>query len=255
MLAALLTDFGLRDTYVGVMHAVILGICPTARVIDLTHAVAPQDVLAGALALEDAAPYLPPGSAVVAVVDPGVGSDRAGLAARANGRFWIGPDNGLLSWQLGADAEVVRLENPAYRLAEVSRTFHGRDVFAPAAAHLLRGVPLVDLGPRVNAWVELARPALVRRADGSLEAHVVAIDRFGNLVLDARAADLPPRPCFEVNGRGIDGLVGTYAEAAGLCALVGSSGRVEIALPNGSAAVLLGATRGEAVSVSDRKEE
>src|SRR2546429_670769 len=115
-MAALLTDFGRQDTYVGVMHAVILGICPDARIVDLTHEVPPQDVLAGALALEDAAPYLPAGSAVVAVVDPGVGSDRAALVARSGGRFWVGPDNGILAWHLGPDAEVVRLENPRYRL-------------------------------------------------------------------------------------------------------------------------------------------
>jgi S-adenosylmethionine hydrolase len=153
VLAALLTDFGLQDTYVGVVHAVILGICPVARVVDLTHAVPPQDVLTGALALDDAAPYLPEGAVVVAVVDPGVGSERAALAARAGGKYWVGPDNGLLSWQLAPDAEVVRLAEQRYRLPEVSSTFHGRDVFAPAAAHLLRGVPLDELGPRVTSWV------------------------------------------------------------------------------------------------------
>jgi S-adenosylmethionine hydrolase len=250
VLAALLTDFGLQDTYVGVLHAVILGICPEARVVDLTHAVPPQDVLAGALALEDAAPYVPEGAAVVAVVDPGVGSERAALAACANDRFWVGPDNGLLSWQLGPDAEVVRLEDPRYRLAAVSNTFHGRDVFAPAAAHLLRGVPLAELGPRVTSWVELPKPKPTRRADGSLEAHVIAVDRFGNLVLDARPADLPSSPRFEVNGRRVEGLAATYADAQGLCALVGSSGRVEIALPNGDAAAYLGATRWGIVFVS-----
>ena len=159
---ALLTDFGLQDSYVGVVKAVILGICPGASIVDITHAVEPQDVLGGALALEDAAPYLPEGTVVVAVVDPGVGSDRAALAARAGGRFWVGPDNGLLSWQLGPDATVVRAENPRYRLPAVSSTFHGRDVFAPVGAHLLRGVPIEELGPRVTSWVELPRPTPIR---------------------------------------------------------------------------------------------
>lgn len=251
MLAALLTDFGRQDTYVGVVHAVILGICPSARIVDLTHDVAPQDVLAGALALEEAAPYVPEGTVVVAVVDPGVGSARAALAARASGRYWVGPDNGLLSWQLKMDpnVEVVRLQNPRYRLGEVSRTFHGRDVFAPAAAHLLRGVPLGALGQRVEAWANLPYPTPTRRPDGSLEAHVVAVDRFGNLILDLRAADLPRRPRFEVAGRSVDGVATSYAEARGLCALVGSSGRVEIALPNGSAAAQLGLARGATVAV------
>jgi S-adenosylmethionine hydrolase len=249
VLVALLTDFGRQETYVGVLHAVILDICPDARIVDLTHDVPPQDVLAGALALEDAAPYLPEGSAVVAVVDPGVGSQRSALAARSGGLFWVGPDNGLLAWQLGSDAEVVRLENPRYRLPEVSRTFHGRDVFAPAAAHLLNGVPLAELGPPVTSWVTLPRPAPTRNPDGSLDAHVIAVDRFGNLILDAREADLPAHPVFELAGRRIAGLVPTYAAANGLCALVGSSRRVEIAFPNASAASHVGIERGAIVVV------
>jgi S-adenosylmethionine hydrolase len=248
---ALLTDFGLQDSYVGVVKAVILGICPGASIVDITHAVEPQDVLGGALALEDAAPYLPEGTVVVAVVDPGVGSDRAALAARAGGRFWVGPDNGLLSWQLGPDSTVVRVENPRFRLPAVSSTFHGRDVFAPAGAHLLRGVPIEELGPRVTSWVELRRPTPIRRPDGTMEAHVVAVDRFGNLILDLRATDLPPNPSFALATVRVHGLVRTYADArGGPCALIGSSGRVEIAVPNGSAAAKLGASKGAVVHVS-----
>src|SRR5688572_11298249 len=141
------------------MKAVLLSRCPLAQVVDLTHAIPPQDVLLGALALEDALPYLPLESVVVAVVDPGVGSERAALAARSGGRWLVGPDNGLLSWCLGPDAEVVRVETTRYRLPEPSSTFHGRDVFAPAAAHLLMGAELSLLGPRMASWVELARPA------------------------------------------------------------------------------------------------
>jgi S-adenosyl-L-methionine hydrolase (adenosine-forming) len=253
VLAALLTDFGLDDVYVGVMKAVILGIAPKAQVIDLTHAVPPQDVLLGALALEDARPYLPKGAAVVAVVDPGVGSARAALAARSAGRFFVGPDNGLLSWCLDEDAAVVRLEGGRYRLPELSSTFHGRDVFAPAAAHLLMGAELELMGAPVRDWVRLERPAPRRRPDGALEAHVVAVDRFGNLILDARPSDLPPRPVFRVGRRRIDGLVRSYAEASGgLCALVGGFGRVEIARGNGSAARLLGLGRGADVLVVGR---
>ena len=250
MLAALLTDFGLEDVYVGVMKAVILGIAPKAQVIDLTHAIPAQDVLLGALALEDAQPYLPRGTAVVAVVDPGVGSARAALAARSGGRFFVGPDNGLLGWCLGADAAVVRLESERHRQPEVSSTFHGRDVFAPAAAHLLMGTELELLGPPVRDWVRLERPAPLRRRGGAVEAHVLSVDRFGNLILDARRSDLPARPIFRIGDRRIDGLVRTYAEADGeLCALVGSFGRVEIAQPNGDAARALGVGRGAGVLV------
>ena len=249
-LAALLTDFGTDDVYVGVMKAVLLGICPSARIVDLTHAIPPQDVRLGALALADAAPYLPAGAVAVAVVDPGVGSARAALAARADGRYFVGPDNGLLSWCLGADAEAVRLEEPRYRLAPVSDTFHGRDVFAPAAAHLLNGVPLAALGPPAESWLRLERPAPTRRPDGALEAHVIAVDRFGNLILDLAREELPARPAFEVAGRPAVGLVRSYAEAGdGLAALVGSFGRVELAWPNGSAASVLGVGIGATVVV------
>jgi S-adenosylmethionine hydrolase len=252
VLAALLTDFGTDDVYVGVMKSVLLGICPAARVVDLTHAIPPQDVLLGALALADAAPYLPPGAVAVAVVDPGVGSARAALAARAGGRYFVGPDNGLLAWCLTADAEVVRLEDPRYRLPLVSSTFHGRDVFAPAAAHLLNGVPLAALGPPVASWVRLERPAARRRADGALEAHVIAVDRFGNLILDLGPDELPARPVFEVAGRRALGLARSYADAgAELAALVGSFGRVELAVPGGSAAARLEVGRGAVVVVRE----
>jgi S-adenosylmethionine hydrolase len=251
-LAALLTDFGTEDVYVGVMKAVLIGICPSARVVDLTHAIPPQDVRLGALALADAAPYLPAGAVALAVVDPGVGSARAALAARAGGRLFVGPDNGLLSWCLDADAEVVRIEEPRYRLPRVSDTFHGRDVFAPAAAHLLNGVPLAALGPPAESWLCLERPAPTRRPDGTLEAHVIAVDRFGNLILDLRPDELPARPAFELAGQRVVGLARSYAEADGeLAALVGSFGRVELARPNGSAAGALGVGRGATVLVRD----
>ena len=251
MLAALLTDFGLDDPYVGVMKAVLLGLCPGASIVDLTHAIPPQDILAGALALEDAAPFLPEAAVICAVVDPGVGSSRAAIAARSGGRLWVGPDNGLLSWQLGADAAVVQLQNPRYRLPAISATFHGRDVFAPAAAHLLRDVPLEELGPPASTWVQLPRPTPTRRADGTLEAHVVAVDRFGNLVLDARAADLPARPTLRIGDLQVDGLARTYAEPAPnrVCALIGSFGRLEVALPNGNAAAHLGIGKGSVVLI------
>jgi S-adenosyl-L-methionine hydrolase (adenosine-forming) len=251
-LAALLTDFGTDDVYVGVMKAVLLGICPAARIVDLTHAIPPQDVRLGALALADAVPYLPAGAVVVAVVDPGVGSERAALAARAGGRYFVGPDNGLLSWCLDADAAVVRLAEPRYRLSPLSDTFHGRDVFAPAAAHLLNGLPLDRLGPPAGSWRGLERPAPTRRPDGGLDAHVIAVDRFGNLILDLGRADLPARPAFEVAGQRTIGLVRSYAGAGGcLAALVGSFGRVELAWPNGSAAARLGVGVGATVVVRE----
>jgi len=252
-LAALLTDFGTDDVYVGVMKAVLLGICPPAQVIDLTHAIPPQDVLLGALALADAAPYLPEGAVAVAVVDPGVGSARAALAARAGGRYFVGPDNGLLSWCLAADAEVVRLEEPRYRLPRVSRTFHGRDLFAPAAAHVASGLDLARLGPPVGDPVRLAWPE-VRAVAGAVAGAVVHADRFGNLITSIHARTLAPVDAdlvIRVGGREVP-LVGTYGDLSigRPGALIGSSGRLEIAVREGSAATLLRARRGTAVVVS-----
>jgi S-adenosylmethionine hydrolase len=134
----------------------------------------------------------------------------------------------------------------------VSSTFHGRDVFAPAAAHLLMGAELALMGPPARDWVRLERPAPRRRPDGALSTHVLSVDRFGNLILDARRADLPARPVFRIGRRRIDGLVRSYAEADGeLCALVGSFGRIEIARPNGAAAAFLGLGRGAEVLVTE----
>ncbi|MGH7397764.1 MAG: SAM hydrolase/SAM-dependent halogenase family protein, partial [Candidatus Rokuibacteriota bacterium] len=147
----LTTDFGLRDPFVGIMKGVLLSICPSARLVDLTHEVPPHDILAGGLALEAATPFFPPGTVHLAVVDPGVGSARRAIAVRAGGYHLVGPDNGLFTFALeGAGWTAVSVTAPEYRLAEVGRTFHGRDIFAPAAAYLAAGVPLERLGPPVS---------------------------------------------------------------------------------------------------------
>jgi S-adenosyl-L-methionine hydrolase (adenosine-forming) len=193
-----LSDYGLSDDFVGVCHAVIAGICREARVIDLVHCVPPGDVRAGALLLQGAVPYLPVG-VHLAVVDPGVGGDRRGVALRAaDGRLLVGPDNGLLS--LAADrgggvVEAVDIGRSPFALPFVSATFHGRDIFAPVAAHLAGGAALADAGepcdPAGLAVVELRRPRVV---DGVLVAHVLYVDRFGNAQLDVE------EPAFELGG-------------------------------------------------------
>ena len=162
----LTTDFGTRDPFVGIVKGVVLGICPHARLVDLTHEVAPHDIAEAALALEVSTPYFPPGSVHLAVVDPGVGSDRRALAVRAAGHYFVGPDNGLFSFAFTAgEWAAVSLESAAYRLPSVSQTFHGRDVFAPAAAHLAAGVALERLGPRVTDPVRLPRPESCRHGN------------------------------------------------------------------------------------------
>ena len=187
------SDYGLEDPFVGVCHGVVARVAPRVRVIDVTHAVGAQDVRHGAWVLAQAVPYLPR-AVHLAVVDPGVGTGRGMVAVEAGGQVLVGPDNGLLVWAaeaLGGVERVHALQNPAYRLAPVSRTFHGRDVFAPGAAHLAAGVEPGELGPELDPGrlVRLERAA-ARVDRGRLRARVVAVDHFGNLALDLRPADL-----------------------------------------------------------------
>jgi S-adenosyl-L-methionine hydrolase (adenosine-forming) len=183
-----MTDFGLMDDFVGTCHGVIKRIAPEAEIIDITHGIAPQSVLEGALVLANAVPYMPQG-VHLAVVDPGVGSDRRGLAlGDASGRLYVGPDNGLLvpaAEALGGIATARELVNPAYWLEPVSRTFHGRDVFAPVAAHLANGVELEQVGPELDPG-ELVRLEVPEPSVGtnSIRARALTVDRFGNVQLN-----------------------------------------------------------------------
>ena len=255
----LTTDFGTRDPFVGAMKGVILGIAPGARLVDLTHEIAPHDVLEGALALEAAAGFFPPGTVHLAVVDPGVGGSRRPLAVAAQGQFFVGPDNGLFSFALaGQGWSAVCLEAAAYRPPRVSRTFHGRDVFAPAAAHLALGTPLPNFGRAVTDPVLIPWPTARRQGDG-LVGEVVHADRFGNLVTSVRAADLEalgPAEALvvELEGEEVGSIVGCFADipAGGAGALVGGSDRLEIAVREGSAAASTGARRGSRISVRKR---
>jgi S-adenosyl-L-methionine hydrolase (adenosine-forming) len=187
------SDYGLEDHFVGVCHGVMARVAPGVRVIDVSHGVAAQDVRGGAVVLAQAVPYLPR-AVHLAVVDPGVGTARGMVAVEAGGQVLVGPDNGLLVWAaeaLGGVERVVALQAPAYRLEPVSRTFHGRDVFAPAAAHLAAGVDAGELGPELDAGglVRLER-APARVEEDRVAASVLAVDHFGNLALDLRRDDL-----------------------------------------------------------------
>ena len=250
----LTTDFGTRDTYVAEMKAAILSITRDVHVVDITHEVAPHDVLEGALALEAAAPRFPAATIHVAVVDPGVGTARRGLAVASGDQLFIGPDNGLFTPFLGDPGwRAFELTAAEFRQAAVSHTFHGRDVFAPAAAHVARGVEPARLGPPVTDPVRLAWPE-VRVTAGGVGGAVVHIDRFGNLVTSIPAdalALLGSGVAVRVAGRTLP-LVRTYGDLgrgdAG--ALVGSRNRLEIAVHAGSAATVLRARRGTRVVVS-----
>ncbi len=190
----LLTDFGLQDDFVGVCHGVIKRIAPAVQIIDITHGIPPQQILQGALVLTNTLPYMPEG-VHLAVVDPGVGSHRRALVLRlGDGRLLLGPDNGLLvpaAERLGGIEAAYELVNPAYALESVSRTFHGRDLFAPAAAHLALGVEPGELGPRVDAE-SLARPDVPQPHVGpeGIRATVLYVDRFGNMQLNLQRSHL-----------------------------------------------------------------
>lgn len=255
----LLTDFGTSDVYAGVLHAVIAGIAPRARVIDLTHDVPPQDVRAGAFLLDAAAPFLPLDAICVCVVDPGVGSARRILCARTRRATFLAPDNGLLGRVLEreppGDAVVRAVTNRALFLPEVSHTFHGRDVFAPVAARLALGLDLAEVGPEVRDLVRLDLPAERPLARGVVEGQVVHVDHYGNLITNLRTGSLGARVrrARVAGAHEVDGPVcASYAERAEGAALLitGSTGLLEVAVRGGSARERLGAHREDPVEVT-----
>lgn len=258
-LLTLTSDFGLADAYVAAMKGVILSIAPECRMVDISHGVAPQDVMGAAFVLRGAVPYFPEGTVHLAVVDPGVGSERRPIAARIDGQVFVGPDNGLFSLLLASGAEpeaVVVLDRPAYwRTAEPSRTFHGRDIFAPVAAHLAAGRTLDEVGSRAERLKRLhwVRPLADEQG---LRGWVVHLDHFGNAVTNIPGALLAAHrdgrgtKCY-VGSTILDGVHSAYSDVAEgePLALVGSSGHLEISVNGGDAGRLLSIQKGSAVSI------
>jgi S-adenosylmethionine hydrolase len=252
---ALLTDFGTRDHYVAAMKGVVLGICGDARLVDITHEIAPQDVPGAAEELAACYRFFPRGTVFLVVVDPGVGSVRRPIAVAADGYFFVGPDNGVFEAAVEQRAtEAVVLAEARFALPTISRTFEGRDRFAPAAAWLASGVPLTSLGPPAGTLTPLPRRGVVV-AGATIEGEVARVDRFGNLVTTIPGEHLRASDAsgivVRVGGREVHGLSGTYADVAPgeLCALLGSSGRLEVAVNGGSAAGRLGVGRGASVQL------
>jgi S-adenosylmethionine hydrolase len=258
-IVTLLTDYGAADTYVGQMRGALLAVSPELRLVDLTHAVPPQDVRAGAFLLWSAVEVFAGGTVHLAVVDPGVGSKRRSVAVKAaRGDLFVGPDNGLLMpalERLGGIAAAVELRETRYWRENPSNTFHGRDIFAPVAAHLATGqAALEDLGPRIT---DLERPfsfAPPTREGIQLRGEILHIDSYGNLVTNIPAQSLPRH--FVVHFRGEEIQPRSHYAAVGngdVLALVGSSGLLEIAVCNGDASASLDAHRGDTVVAEQRE--
>ncbi len=254
----LTTDFGTQDAYVGALKGVLLGLCPGARIVDISHEIAPQDIMECAFVLREAAGYFPPGAIHLAVVDPGVGTDRKPVALRAGERFFTGPDNGIFPLVLDGAAPdaCVQLDQRAYwRNDTPSQTFHGRDIFAPAAAHLASGVPIERLGSAIDQLAPM-KWALPIMDDEGVQGWVVHIDRFGNCItniaremIEERRAGRPVK-CFAGNAI-IEGVQPAYAAAETGEPLLqyNSSCLLEVAVNAGNAAELLGIRKGNPVNI------
>ncbi len=258
MIVTLLTDFGTADYFVGAMKGAVLAANPDARVVDITHEVPAYDVEAGAFTLRAAFETFPAGTVHVAVVDPGVGSARRGIALEGRGHTFVGPDNGVFGhvYECVRPFRVFHLTNESFFRTEVSATFHGRDVFAPVAGALSRGVRAEEMGPEVEDYVRLPSAAPARLEDGTLAGTVIHVDRFGNCVTNITPLDLPDEAVGRgarlfVCGREIGAFRRFFAEDGGgePFAVWGSAGLLEIAVFRDSAARVLGAARGSRVEV------
>jgi S-adenosylmethionine hydrolase len=254
---SLLTDFGTKDGFVGTMKGVIWKILPDARIADLSHEIAPQNVMEGAIALWRAAPFFPAGTVHIAVVDPGVGTQRRSMAARIGDQYFVGPDNGLFTpliedaQKAGQSLTFIQLNQPQYWLPSVSRTFHGRDIFAPVGAHLAAGVPLDALGIPFDdpVMLPLSKP---QKTPAGYIAHITVVDVFGNLTTDLEGQEVTGREIkVQIKGREINGVSPSYGhkQPGELVALVDSEGYLEVAVVNGSAAKVLGAAVGDRVEI------
>ncbi len=253
------TDFGTRDGFVGQMKGIMLGINPEASVVDVTHDIEPFSILEGALVIKGIAGHFPRGSIHVGVVDPGVGSERRGIVFRADGRLYVGPDNGLFSLLMRSSppGEIREIENPAFMLPQPHPTFHGRDVFAPVAAHLSLGKPFHEVGAAVGEPVMLPVPTPTRTSAG-IRGEIIHVDRFGNLVSNIEEAMLD-RPVSAVAAghvrmHGIGRYFGQVGEGEPL-AHINSSGYLEIAVNRANAAVQLGIEKGQPVEITWNPEK
>jgi S-adenosylmethionine hydrolase len=251
----LTTDFGQTDSYVGTMKGVILSICPDVTLVDISHEIRPQSVQQAAYVLSTAAPYFPAGTVHLVVVDPGVGTERRPMVVQTGRALYVVPDNGVLDLVLSQDParQAIHLTEPRFRLAQVSATFHGRDIFAPAAAHLACGTDPNQMGqplpPAELVSLSMLRPQPL--PGGQWEGAILHVDHFGNLITNMKPTKAESSISFMVRGRRIEALSNTFGdvEAGELVAYVGSSGHLEIAVRDGNAAQALGMDIGDTVRI------
>jgi hypothetical protein len=248
----LTTDFGLSDHYVGVMKGVILGICPNAQIVDISHQVSSYAIGEGAFTIAQAYRYFPAGTVHVVVVDPGVGSARRPIVVEAAGQYFVGPDNGVFGMIFTRERHAVRLIlNRQYFRKEVSHTFHGRDIFAPVAAHLAAGVAPSLIGELLADYVRPSFENPRQTGARTWEGEILKVDRFGNVVTNFRADDFPTIEELTIGQATVRRLVRSYAEASEgeLSVIAGSSGYLEVSLNQGSAAERIGCRAGDACRI------
>ncbi len=268
----LTTDFGFNDAYVAVMKGVILSINPKANIIDITHSIEPQNITQAAFVLNVAYRYFPKQSVHMAIVDPGVGSERQGIILKMPSSLFVAPDNGILSYVINElsytegplihhskslervtfkrGIEAVTITEPRFWRYPVSPTFHGRDIFAPVAAGLSLGISPYEFGEKITSLYVFPTPRPSFDAQGNLVGHILYIDHFGNLITDIKSTDLPEgNVIIEAAGQHIQGISRYYEEGQELIAILGSSGYLEISLRDGSACDFLGMEIGDEVEV------
>jgi len=269
----LTTDFGYDDAYVAAVKGAILSINPEANIIDISHSIEPQNILQAAFILSAAYRYFPKQTVHMAIVDPGVGSERQGIILKTPSAFFVAPDNGTLSYIIDdllpiesrsltehthdlkkivfkKGLEAAAITDPRFWRHPVSPTFHGRDIFAPVAAGLSLGISLYEFGEKINSLHVLSIPKPSLDPEGNLVGQVLHVDRFGNLITNIKSNDLPGKNVMiEVAGYCIQGISDYYAQNKGVMAIVGSSGYLEVSLRDGSACDFLGAAVGDEIKV------
>jgi len=252
-LITLLTDFGTTDAYVGIVKGILLARAPLARLVDLVHAADSGSLYAAAYLLTAASPYFPPGTVHLVLTDPGAAPSRRIIAAAVNAQYIVVPDNGVAAplFAEHAPSSVVVVQNDTFLLEATRHTFHSRLIYAPAAAALASGVRLDDLGPAASEWTPLPHALAKAEPNGSILGEIVHIDRFGNLVTNIQASQLPEHSRVIVGSTVIDRIIEAYGdvESGGVLAIVGSTGKLEISVNRGSAAKKLFVSRTDPVRV------